>query len=80
MGRMSGLAGFGPKQARSLWQCMGVTQYEIPLDSRIADWVRSLPSPFPMDPKRLYAGIASRIEDDTHPVDLPSGGCASVRT
>lgn len=46
------------KQARNLWQCMGVTQYEIPLDSRIADWVRSLPSSFEMDPQRRYAGIA----------------------
>src|SRR5436305_9125177 len=49
---------FWPKAGRNLSQCMGLTQYEIPLDSRIADWVRRLPSPFPIDPKRLYAGIA----------------------
>jgi len=45
---------------------MGVTQYEIPLDSRIAAWVRSLPSPFAMDSARLYAGIAYYESKITH--------------
>lgn len=31
-------AGLGPKQARNLWQWLGLTRYEIPLDSRIAKW------------------------------------------
>jgi hypothetical protein len=30
--------GFGPKQARNLLQMLGLTRYEIPLDSRIAKW------------------------------------------
>ena len=29
------LAGFGPKQARNLLQGLGLTRYEIPIDSRI---------------------------------------------
>jgi thermostable 8-oxoguanine DNA glycosylase len=31
--------GFGPKQSRNLLQWLGLTQYEIPLDSRIANWL-----------------------------------------
>ncbi len=27
--------GFGPKQSRNQWQCLGVSRYEIPLDSRV---------------------------------------------
>lgn len=32
------LKGFGPKQSRNFWQGLGLTRYEIPLDSRIIDW------------------------------------------
>ena len=57
MGRAGALAGFGPKQARNLWQCLGVTQYEIPLDSRICNWMNALRSSVPIDPKHLYASV-----------------------
>ena len=33
------LKGFGPKQSRNLLQCMGLTRFEIPLDSRVMDWM-----------------------------------------
>jgi hypothetical protein len=33
------LDGFGPKQSRNLWQWLGLTRYEIPLDSRIIRWL-----------------------------------------
>lgn len=33
------LAGFGPKQSRNLWQWLGLTRYETPLDSRVTQWV-----------------------------------------
>jgi hypothetical protein len=33
------LKGFGPKQARNLWQWLGLTRYEIPLDSRVIRWL-----------------------------------------
>ena len=32
-------AGLGPKQSRNLWQWLGLTRYEIPLDSRVTKWV-----------------------------------------
>jgi hypothetical protein len=32
-------AGLGPKQSRNLWQWLGLTRYEIPLDSRVTGWV-----------------------------------------
>jgi len=57
MGRNGGLAGFGPKQTRNLWQCLGVAVYEIPLDSRICTWLNALPSPFQIKPERLYGGV-----------------------
>lgn len=36
------LNGFGPKQSRNLLQWLGVTRHEIPLDSRIVNWLRDL--------------------------------------
>lgn len=33
------LRGFGPKQARNLLQWLGVTKYEIPIDSRVTKWL-----------------------------------------
>ncbi|MEY9584288.1 hypothetical protein [Sinorhizobium fredii] len=32
-------AGFGPKQSRNLLQALGLTRYEIPIDSRVAAWL-----------------------------------------
>ena len=34
------LAGLGPKQARNLLQSLGLFRFEIPLDSRVANWLR----------------------------------------
>ena len=33
--------GFGPKQSRNLWQTLGLTRYEIPLDSRLTTWLNA---------------------------------------
>src|SRR6056297_2927754 len=33
------LHGFGPKQSRNLLQSLGLTRYEIPIDSRITKWL-----------------------------------------
>jgi hypothetical protein len=57
MGRKGGLAGLGPKQARNLWQCLGVTQYEIPLDSRVCNWLNALPVSFGIEASKLYTSI-----------------------
>jgi len=35
------LDGFGPKQSRNLWQTLGLTRYEIPLDSRLTTWLNA---------------------------------------
>jgi hypothetical protein len=32
-------AGLGPKQSRNLWQWLGLTRFEMPLDSRVTEWV-----------------------------------------
>lgn len=34
------LKGFGPKQSRNFWQSLGLTRYEIPIDSRVLRWSR----------------------------------------
>jgi hypothetical protein len=61
------MEGFGPKQARNLWQCMGVTRYEIPLDSRITKWLWALPNGLDIVPEGLqrpayYEKIESHIQ------------------
>jgi hypothetical protein len=33
------LDGIGPKQSRNLWQWLGLTRYEVPLDSRVVGWI-----------------------------------------
>lgn len=38
---MNTLKGFGPKQSRNLWQWLGYTRFEIPLDSRVIKWLNS---------------------------------------
>ncbi len=47
------LAGFGPKQARNLLQVLGLTQHEIPLDSRVAKWLKSFGFPAPVSAAAL---------------------------
>ena len=35
------LCGFGPKQSRNLLQSLGLTRYEIPIDSRVTKWLNN---------------------------------------
>lgn len=39
------LCGFGPKQARNLLQALGLTKFEIPIDSRITKWLNDFGFP-----------------------------------
>lgn len=39
------LKGFGPKQSRNLLQSVGLTRYEIPIDSRITKWLNAFGFP-----------------------------------
>lgn len=41
--------GFGPKQSRNLLQMLCLARHEIPLDSRISDWLNDLPFPIPLN-------------------------------
>ena len=41
-------AGLGPKQSRNVLQALGLTRYEIPLDSRVTRWLRDASFPVPV--------------------------------
>jgi thermostable 8-oxoguanine DNA glycosylase len=45
--------GIGPKQSRNLIQWMGLSKYEIPLDSRMVKVLRKLKFPVPLSAKAL---------------------------
>jgi hypothetical protein len=45
-------AGLGPKQSRNLWQWLGLTRFEIPLDGRVTKWVNQNLT-LKIEPKRL---------------------------
>lgn len=62
-------SGFGPKQSRNLLQSLGLTQYEIPIDSRITKWLNDFG--FPM---RLSATALS----DREYYQLVSSGLQSL--
>jgi len=47
------LAGLGPKQSRNLWQDLGLTRYEIPIDSRVNKWLRKFRFPVPVEASAL---------------------------
>ena len=41
----SGFRGLGPKQSRNFLQCLGLTRYEVPIDSRITKWLTGIGFP-----------------------------------
>lgn len=47
-----GFPGLGPKQSRNLWQDLGLTRYEIPVDSSVTAWINAKLS-FRVDKGRL---------------------------
>ena len=55
--------GFGPKQSRNLLQCLGLSRYEIPLDSRITKWLNDFGFPVFLSAESLadrnYYGFVS---------------------
>lgn len=48
------IKGFGPKQSRNFLQILGLTKYEIPIDSRISDWLNKFNFPI----KLTSAGLS----------------------
>jgi hypothetical protein len=63
--------GFGPKQSRNLLQALGLTRYEIPIDSRVTDWLNDFGFPV----KLSAAALA-----DPHYYDFVSGGIQALCT
>lgn len=47
------LKGLGPKQSRNLIQMLGISQYEIPLDSRIMKWFNNFGFPIQLSSNAL---------------------------
>lgn len=45
--------GFGPKQSRNFLQSLGLTKYEIPLDSRITKWLKRFGFPVTLNSAAL---------------------------
>ena len=45
--------GFGPKQSRNLLQSLGLTRYEIPIDSRITKWLNDFGFPIRLSAEAL---------------------------
>ena len=45
--------GLGPKQSRNFLQCLGLTRYEVPIDSRIAKWLNTIGFPVTLNAKAL---------------------------
>lgn len=45
--------GFGPKQSRNLLQTMGLSKYEIPIDSRITKWLNNFGFPIELSSTAL---------------------------
>jgi hypothetical protein len=50
---MDHLRGFGPKQSRNLLQALGLTKYEIPIDSRITKWLTKFGFPIKLSSNAL---------------------------
>lgn len=47
------MKGFGPKQSRNLWQALGLTRFEIPIDSRITKWLNDICFPIKLSATAL---------------------------
>lgn len=45
--------GFGPKQSRNLLQALGISRFEIPIDSRITKWLNEFGFPVRLTAKAL---------------------------
>ncbi len=60
--------GFGPKQSRNFLQSLGLTRYEIPIDSRITNWLNDFGFPVtltssPLGDKGYYHFVSDGIQE-----------------
>lgn len=56
------LLGIGPKQSRNFWQWLGLSQWEIPLDSRVLGWLKELPD----IPPEVQVSQSSLSDEETY--------------
>ena len=59
--------GFGPKQSRNFLQGLGLTKYEIPIDSRITNWLNDFGfpvtlTPVPLQDKGYYHFVSDGLQ------------------
>ena len=64
----SDLNGFGPKQSRNFLQALGLTKYEISIDSRITTWLNDFGFPValtssPLGDKGYYNFVSDGIQE-----------------
>lgn len=64
----SNFDGFGPKQSRNFLQALGLTKYEIPIDSRIITWLNDFGFPVsltssPLGDKGYYHFVSDGIQE-----------------
>ncbi|MEN9549626.1 MAG: hypothetical protein RIR12_2217 [Bacteroidota bacterium] len=65
---VEGLKGFGPKQSRNLLQILGLTMYELPIDSRVIKWLTNFGFPFKissvgLQDKNYYDFVSDAIQN-----------------
>ncbi len=58
---------FGPNQSRNVLQSLGLTRYEIPIDSRLTDWLNEFGFPVRLSAQALgdhnyYAFVSDGIQ------------------
>jgi hypothetical protein len=69
------LKGFGPKQSRNFLQGLGLTKYEIPIDSRITNWLNDFGFPItltstPLQDKGYYHFVSDGIQSLCNQADI----------
>ena len=69
------LCGFGPKQSRNLLQALGLTRYEIPIDSRVTKWLNDFGFPLKLSATALadlnyYEFILDAIQELCRQADI----------
>ena len=67
--------GFGPKQSRNLLQMLGLTRYEIPIDSRLIKWLNKFDFPVELNTdvlsnKGYYEFVSNGIQELCRKADV----------
>ena len=65
--------GFGPKQSRNLLQMLGLTRYEIPIDSRLAKWLNEFGFPAELNASVLRSRRRLRTRFGRNSEAMPEG-------